>query len=218
MVCRDRGDEQTWGTSTCEPVAMMVSSISRAWLAPSYVDSWRGLQGRRSPCWTVPVRRQAPSKTERRPRFVHPRDRWQPGTAMSTSGAAQAPNASQASPQELNRLRLRAVEVRSVLMAGLRTISALEAAKSGTPAHARFFGVVEGYGEALCKALRQPVAEHQSQEYERLRIRTRQIISQHSRAAYARGTPISDGTRTQISGDQPRFVIDSWRDNVPAGG
>lgn len=171
-------------------------------------------------------------RTERRPRFVHPHDRWQPSTAMSTSGAAQVPNASQASPQELNRLRLRAVEVRSALMAGLRTISAQETARTGTPAQAAvidhtavqnqlnamtiidFFGVVEGYVEALCKALRQPVVEHQSQEYERLRIRTRQIISQHSSAAYARGTPISDGTRRAME-DVTRAVIKEFCPDSP---
>ncbi|MDQ2881517.1 MAG: hypothetical protein M3Y48_09865 [Actinomycetota bacterium] len=135
---------------------------------------------------------------------------------MSTSGAAEEPNESSTSPQELNRLRLRAVEVRSTLMAGLRAISAQDLAKSGTPAQATaidytavqnqlnamtiidLFGIVEGYVEALCKTLRHPVVEHRGQEYERLQKRIRRIISQYSKEAHASGAPISDGIRNTI--------------------
>ncbi|MDQ2792017.1 MAG: hypothetical protein M3Y73_20815 [Actinomycetota bacterium] len=135
---------------------------------------------------------------------------------MSTSGAAEEPNESSTSPQELNRLRLRAVEVRSTLMAGLRAISAQDLAKSGTLAQATaidytavqnqlnamtiidLFGIVEGYVDALCKTLRHPVVEHRGQEYERLQKRIRRIISQYSKETHASRAQISDGIRNTI--------------------
>ncbi len=90
-------------------------------------------------------------------------------------------------------------------MAGLRAISAQETIDHTAVQNQLnamtiidLFGVVEGYVEALCKTLRQPVVEHRDQEDKRLQNRIRQIISQHSKAAHAMGAPISDDTRDAI--------------------
>lgn len=132
---------------------------------------------------------------------------------MSTSPATNIPLSIRASYQEMNRLRLRAVEVRLTLMAALRSITAQREAEGDrlTASNAAdltvvqnqlnamtiisFFGTLEGYVEALSQALIQPVVNHRDQCDKELKKRIRRIISQQSKEAHASGTPITEETR-----------------------